>query len=386
MNDHRNPPDPKALRILVVGMTDTPGGLETFVIQICEELVAADFRFDFLCRFRECSFADRIAALGGSVYHVTRRSRNPLRFYRQIAAFFREHATAYDAIWDNECMISDLTPLRLAKRFGIPRRVYHSHSAGNVDQSLKGAIRGVLHRLHRGTLARAATDLWACSEAAARWAFPKSALDGKAYRIIPNAIPAGRYRYDPAIREEYRRSLGLELAYVVGCVGHLQPSKNQAFLLDAFAAFRRQLQDAVLLLAGDGADREALERKARALRLPDDAVRFLGRRDDVPRLLQAMDVFVMPSKSEGLGIAAVEAQVSGLPCLLSDRLPLEVQFRENVRFLPLDTADRWAEAIAAVRAEGAARTDGCAAAGKAGYDIHTEAGRLAELWRLWKTQ
>jgi glycosyltransferase involved in cell wall biosynthesis len=380
MNQKLDRPEPKPLRILVVGMTNSPGGLESFVMSYCEQLTTAKLHFDFLCRFPDCSFAGHIADMGGKIYHITRRSKNPLKFYRQIHAFFREHANEYDVIWDNECMISDLTPLRLAKRCGIPRRIYHSHSVDNADDSLKGHIRELLHRYHRRSLERVATDLWACSQEAARWAYPKSVLDRQTYRIIPNAISIEQYRYDPQVREEYRHLLGLDHAYVIGNVGHLQSIKNQSFLLDAFAAFHRQFHDAVLLLVGEGADRGALEQRARTLKL-SEAVRFLGHRGDVPKLLQVMDLFAMPSKFEGLGIAAVEAQVSGLPCLLSDRLPREVRFRENVLFLPLDTVQRWSEAMARIRGQGGTRTDGCASARAAGYDILEEAGHLEALWR-----
>lgn len=380
MNDIQTQQEAKAFRILVVGMTDRPGGLENFVIRYCEQLVAANIRFDFLCRFPVCSFADRIARIGGRVYTVTRRSRNPLLFYRQIYAFFKEHAKEYDAVWDNECMSSDLTPLMLAKRYHIRRRVYHSHSAGSADASWKGRIRTLLHRLHTHSLRRVATDYWACSKAAAAWAFPKAVLAAQAYRIIPNAVSTEEYRFDPTVRQAYRRSLGLDHAFVIGTVGHLQPPKNQSFLLEVFALFHRQYHDAVLLFAGDGADREALEQKTRTLGLTD-AVRFLGHRNDVAKLLQAMDAFVMPSLFEGLGIAAVEAQVSGLPCVLSDRLPREVQFLKNVVFLPPDAAQPWSDALARMRELGAARADGSAGARQAGYDIRAEAGRLENAWR-----
>lgn len=368
------------LRVLVVGMTNRVGGLETFLINYCGQLAGADIRFDFLCRFPECSFADHIAEMGGKIYHITRRSKNPLRFYREIHAFFKEHAGEYDVIWDNENMMNDMTPLLLAKHYGIPRRIYHSHNSNNVDPSLKGRIQEMLHRYHRSTVDQVATDLWACSREAARWAFPGAVLKKQAYRIIPDAILVERFRYDPQVRQQYRRQLTLEQAYVVGNIGHLRHVKNQAFLLDAFAGFHHQYPDVVLLLLGEGTDREMLEQRAKALGIAK-AVRFLGSRDDVPQLLQAMDLFAMPSRFEGLGIAAVEAQVSGLPCILSDRLPREAQFRENVVFLPIDSAASWSEAMAQARERGETRTDGCASAQAAGYDIRTEAGHLYDLWR-----
>lgn len=368
------------LRVLIVGMTNRVGGLESFIMSYCEQLVGANIHFDFLCRFPKCAFVERIAEMGGNIYRVTRRSQNPLAFYRQIRAFFKEHAAEYDVIWDNECMMNDMTPLLLAKHYGIPRRIYHSHSSDNMDSSLKGQIQEMLHKYHRKTVGRVATDLWACSREAARWAFPEGVLEKQAYRIIPNAISVEQYRYDPQVRGEYRRKMGLGQSYVVGNVGHLHDVKNQGFLLDAFAAFHQQCPESVLLLVGEGANREMLSQKALALKI-SEAVRFLGHRSDVPQLLQAMDLFVMPSRFEGLPIAVVEAQVSGLPCVVSDSLPREVKFRDDVDYLPIDGIEGWSKAMAHYRERKDIRTDGCANARAAGYDIRAEARHLEDLWR-----
>jgi len=380
MNQNRGQPDNQPLRILVVGMTNLVGGLESFVMNYCEQLSGDSIHFDFLCRFPECSFKDRIAKMGGQIYPITRRSKNPFKFYRQIHRFFKEHAAAYDVIWDNECMMNDMTPLLLAKRFGIPRRIYHSHNADNVDRSLKGCIQGWLHQYHRKSVDKVATDLWACSQQAARWAFPKTVLENQAYRIIPNAIPVEKYRYHAQVRDAYRRQLGLEHAYVIGHVGHLHKVKNQGFLLDAFATFHQQYPDAVLLLVGEGPDRPVLEQRAQTLKIAK-AVHFLGSRSDVPQLLQAMDLFAMPSQFEGLGIAAVEAQTSGLPCILSDRIPQEVRFRDKVAFVSIHSVQGWSDAMAHLREQGSNRTDGCESARAAGYDIQAEAIHIKELWR-----
>ena len=95
------PADRSALRILVVGMTNRAGGLESFLMNYCGQLAGTDICFDFLSRFPDCSYAERIAEIGGTIYSVTRRSMNPLKFYREISAFYKAHAAEYDVIWDN---------------------------------------------------------------------------------------------------------------------------------------------------------------------------------------------------------------------------------------------------------------------------------------------
>ena len=383
MMDRQEQPNNQPLRVLVVGLTNLLGGLESVIMNYCEQLAGNNIHFDFLCRFPKCSVEDRIVKIGGSLYPITRRSKNPLKFYWQIHRFFREHAEAYDVIWDNECMLNDITPLLLAKHYGIPCRIFHSHNADNMDYSRKGRIREMLHQYHKKSVGRIATELWACSHQAARWALPEDVLEQHAYRIIQNAIPIERYRYNPEVRAAYRNKLGLEHTYVVGHVGHLRYEKNQSFLLDAFAGFHRQYPDTVLLFVGEGADLGLLQQKAETLKIAG-SVRFLGRRNDVAQLLQAMDLFAMPSKYEGLGMAALEAQTSGLPCVLSDGLPQEVRFCDNVVFLSTENAQKWSEAMANIRKKNNIRIDGYTSARAAGYSIAQEAGYLEELWRSGK--
>lgn len=377
----REPADHLPIRVLVAGMTNRAGGIESFLMDYCERLVDEGFHFDFLSRFPDCSYAERIVKMGGTIYSVTRRSKNPIKFYREIRAFFENHADEYDAIWDNECMMNDITPLLYAKRYGIARRIYHSHCTNSADWSLKGRIQWVLHQYHRMMIERIATDFWACSESAVDWAFPRSVRKKQLFHIIPNAICLERFRHYPLVRQQYREQLGLAQSYVVGNVGHLCNVKNQSFLLNAFSLYYHKYADAILLLVGDGKEQEMLERKAKRLGM-EQAVRFLGSRSDVPNVLQAMDLYAMPSRFEGLGIAAVEAQVSGLPCILSDKIPRNVQFRQNVEFISIDKAERWSEAMERFRNQGEVRTDGSADAMAAGYDIQVEAERLAMFWRL----
>lgn len=370
----------KPLLVLVVGMTDRIGGLETFLMSYCEPLFGRGIHFDFLCRFPVCSFQDRIEEMGGRVFHICRRSRNPVRFYREILTFFREHGQEYDVIWDNECMMNDLTPLQLAKRSGIPCRIYHSHNAANTAVGIKGKLQGMLHRLHRRYADRYVTDFWACSESAAQWGCPARVTKRKLYRIIRNAMNIDPFGYKPEVRRRVRQELDLGDAYVVGFVGQLTSAKNAGFLLDAFSIFLHSNPDAALVLAGDGVERTRLEEQAKRLEL-EERVHFLGACDRIPELLQALDLFAMPSKTEGLGIAAVEAQISGLDCILSDRFPLELCFRNNVVFLSIDNAQDWAKAMEKMRHHGHSRTDGRDDAQRAGYDIKTQLGLVETLWR-----
>lgn len=370
----------EACKVLVVGMTDQVGGLETFVMNYCECLSQQGLQFDFLCRFPQCSFAERIEAMGGKIYHVTRRSQNPIRFYREIKAFFSGHASEYDVIWDNECMMNDLTPLLLARKHGIPRRIYHSHNSANMDPGLKGRLQALLHRLHRLRIGRIATDYWACSETAAHWAFPKTLRTSSAHRIIHNAIPLEQYQFDPDTRQAYRSAMGLQDKYVVGHVGRLQYQKNQSFLLEVFALLRKECADAVLMLVGDGPDKALLQQQTERLGIASNIL-FLGLRKDVAALLQAMDVFVLPSRFEGLSIAAIEAQASGLPCVMSDSIAKETKIAEQVYFVRTNSPKEWCETLKALRSQRNDRKGELNVALTAGYNIRNEQVRLMAFFK-----
>ena len=326
------------IRVLVVGMTATAGGVENFLMAYCSRMDPKRVQFDFLTRFEDAAYPQRRQAIG-KTYVIPRRSEDPVKYYREIRAFFQTHAKEYDVIWDNECMFNDMTPLQLAAEYDIPVRIAHSHNPQNTDPSLAGKARGTLHRAQRRGLARYANVLWACSEESARWACPAMDLP---FTIIPHAIDAKDYRFREDVRAEVRAHYGLTDCLVVGQVGRLHYQKNQSFLLEAFARLHQREPRARLVLVGDGPNLLTLEAKAVDLGVAS-AVLFLGHRDDAARLLQAFDLFVMPSRFEGLGMAAVEAQAAGLPCLLSSAFPKEAAITDRVTFLEPEDPDLWAE-------------------------------------------
>ncbi|MDD3921729.1 MAG: glycosyltransferase, partial [Eubacteriales bacterium] len=152
--------------------------------------------------------------------------------------------------------------------------------------------------------------------------------------------------------------------------------KNQAFLLEAFARLHREVPRAQLLLVGEGPDEAALRRQSEKLGL-GDSVRFLGARNDVARLLMAMDVFALPSRFEGLSIAALEAQAAGLPCLLSDTLPRETCLTKQARYVPITNPAIWTTALRETLDQ-SPRVDQSAVVRQAGYDLANASEALAK--------
>ena len=228
--------------------------------------------------------------------------------------------------------------LKEAKIKGIPHRIIHAHSCG-VD--------GFLKRLRNKGLIMLipwyANHYAACSNAAADYVYGKSAV-GRV-QILLNAIDPDRFRFNAEKRIEIRKSLGIKgCDLCIGHVGRFASIKNHMFLLDAFNELFQITHDVKLVLAGDGELRDVIEQRIRKLNL-GQAINVVGECDAVENLYQAFDQFWFPSFKEGWGVAGLEAQCAGLPCLFSENIPKEINvLKKNVKFLSIDNPIGWAKA------------------------------------------
>lgn len=318
--------------------------------------------------------------LGTQVHYVGThgpRLSRPLAYYRNTLCLLREQD--YDCVHIH----GDLAYLLLifaaaARRAGVKRIILHSHAAGIDGGSRR--LKGVLHRLCRGALRRWGTDFAACSDKAAAWMYPN--IDVRKVKMVNNGVELERYRFDPERRDQLRRELGLERAFVIGHVGRFAYQKNHDFLLDAFAATRKHVKNAKLLLVGEGVLFEHIQQRVARMGLENDVMLY-GSSYDVGGLMQAMDLFVLPSRFEGLPVVGVEAQVAGLPVLFSDRVTQQAGLTPRTWFLPIDvgSADRWAWAAQDI-ADGEAvdRSQGWRMVEAAGFTIQDTVRAFLELY------
>ncbi len=320
---------PYMKRILIFGMTENPGGVESFLINYYRHINRDEIQFDFLCNtLNEVAYEEELKQLGARTYHIVSRRQNRPKYKKQLTALFKEHAKEWDAIWVNVCSLANIDYLKIAKKYDIRRRIIHSHNAANME----GTIRRTLHELNKWTLHKYATDYWACSDEAADWFYKKSIRELTV--VIPNAIDISQYKYDLAQRERTRNELSLTNRFVIGNIGRLHFQKNQSFLIDLFAEYRKRREDAFLFLVGGGEDEEKLRNKVEEAGLTD-TVCFAGIRNDIPDLLNTFDFFLFPSLFEGLPIAALEAQANGLPVLMSEGCSQAAVLNNNVEMLSL---------------------------------------------------
>ena len=356
------------IRVLQVVTHMERGGLESMLMTYYRQIDRERVQFDFLVHRQErAAYDDEIEALGGKIYRLPRLVPWSKSYLSALNHFFDAHPEYRIVHVHQDCLSSVI--LRAAEQHRVPVRIAHSHSAGQ-DKNLKYPLK----LWYRREIPQYATQLFACGRDAGDWMF-----GGAPYQIVPNAIDAAAYVYDPGKRAPVRQQLGLADALVIGHVGRFNPPKNHPFLLEIFAALLQTEPNAVLLLVGGGEDMPKIQARARALGIADH-VRFLGVRSDVADLMQAMDVFVFPSLYEGLPVTMVEAQAAGLPCVISDKVPPECILTEGlVEIEPLSAApEAWAQTILARR--GTPRTDRHAEIAAHGFDITTEAGKLQEFY------
>lgn len=364
-------------RILIVGMSENPGGIESFIYQYIK-LLYTDFKFDFLVFSKKCAYINELEKLGCNIYFLsTPQFRQPIKYRAEINNFFKSKGELYDIVWFNSCDLTRANLLKYAKKHGIKKRIIHSHNSQIMDKNFKKNFYLIIHNIRRLVIKNIATDFWACSIDSAKFFYNKTIINSADFKIITNAVDIEKYSYNNLIREEERKRLNIENRLVIGHVGRFQSQKNHTFLIDIFAEIHRKDPNSILLLVGQGIEMDRIKEKV-ALNKLQESVIFLGVRDDINRLMQAMDVFLFPSLFEGLGIVLIEAQVSGLPCVASDHvIPKIVKTTNHFEFINLkDPITVWAEKVIEYGNLEINRRDSAITVSNGGYNIKEEVLKL----------
>lgn len=279
----------------------------------------------------------------------------------------------YDIVHVNLNTIS-VFALYAAKKAGIPVRINHNHSTASRTEIKRNVLKNILRPFAK----LFATDYMACSKFAGRWLFGKRDMQNGKVIILNNAIELEKYAYKEEIRCQVRKELGIDDAIVIGHVGRFSHQKNHKKLLKIFCEISKMNDKAILLLVGRGELEKEIRSLVKKMGLEEKVV-FLGVRNDVAKLYQAMDVFVLPSYYEGLPVVAIEAQASGTPCVLSDAMTKETKVLSDTVFMSLEETDqKWAEIILSkVNEQKKYTVDEMK---KAGFDIKTEAIKLMQYY------
>ena len=316
------------------------GGAETFLMKIYRRLDKSKYQMDFCINTADkCFYEDEITALGGRIYRIPAKSASVSRFKKQLYDVVKSNGYKYVLrITSNAAGFMDL---KIAHRAGAEicaARSSNSSDGGSLQTK-------IAHSLGRILYGRYVNVRIAPSDLAARYTFGRKAYDSGKVNILHNAIDINERGFDEIMRYRIRAEFRIsDTTRVIGHVGRFMEQKNHGFLLDAFAEYTKANGNSLLMLVGGGELESQIKEKAVALGISDKIV-FTGIRSDVPALLSAMDVFVFPSLYEGMPNAVIEAQATGLPCIISDTITREANITGLVDYLPLGNSSAWADRL-----------------------------------------
>lgn len=300
-------------------------------------LVKKGIQFDFICMYSSLAYEKEIKELGGEIFYVPNVKKHMIGFEKKLKKIISENQ--YSVVHINMLSAANIVPLKVAFRLNVPKIIVHSHNT-----NAPGYLRNFLHKKNMSFVHKYATDFWACSYQAAKWLYGEKNADSAV--VIQNAVEVEKFLFNLKIRKQIRERMGIkEDTLVLGHVGRMEEQKNHTFLLDIFHTVLRKHENTLLLLVGDGILREELQKKAEMLGI-QEKVKFLGRREDINKLFNSMDVFVFPSLYEGLSVTVIEAQCAGLPCLASTGVVEETIVTDIFERLSLnESKEQWAEKI-----------------------------------------
>lgn len=329
------------LKVLVLDTVMDRGGAEAMIMNYMRNINRDEISFDFLTnRDYKAAYEDEIASLGGKVFHMSPQLPGHFRAYKKEMDEFLTNHPEYQIIHSNLEERSYL-PLKAARKHGVKVRISHAH-----NRPIGFDIKMLVRYYFRARLKGVVTHMFACGKEAGQWLYGKKET-GITY--MKNAIDAEAYAFDEAKAASMKKQLGVEDKIVLGHVGRFFAQKNHEFLIDIFKAIHDANDKAVLLLVGGGELDDSLKnhikQKVKDLGL-ENCVQFLGVREDVADILQAFDMFLLPSLFEGLPVTMVEAQSAGLPCVISDKVPPECDITGNVKVVSLDDSpEHWAKVV-----------------------------------------
>lgn len=347
-------------------------GVEAVINNYYRNIDHNKFQFDYIIDSDgECQPPQELINMGARYFVVPPYQKLP-QHIKALTKIFRENK--YQIVHSG---MNTLAPISMfcAWRAGVPVRINHNHSTAGKGETKRNILKYMLRPFAKCF----ATHYAACSKYAGEWLLGKRMMQNKKVTVFNNAIDAKKFSFNPIVRDEVRKELGIEEKYVIGHVGRFCFQKNHEFIIDTFNEVHKIDSNAILLLIGIGDLQDKIKKKVKSLNL-EDSVFFLGVRKDVDRLYQAMDIFVLPSHYEGLPVVGVEAQAAGLPCLLSDQMTKETVILSETKMLPLKAGPKkWAEQIEEMNSIKHRNT--LEEIKKAGFDIHLEAKKLEKYYK-----
>lgn len=321
------------VRVLQISGNMNMGGQETFIMNVYRNVDRSKIQFDFVVHSKERGYYDdEIEKLGGRIYRITPMTKNIFKHCKELKNVIKKGK--YEIVHRHTSSSIVFIDLLIAKICGVKKRIVHSHN--NLSKNV------ILHKIFRPFLNLLSTDKMACSIEAAKWLFGNKYC--KCAEVVNNGVELTKFLFDKEIRNLIRKKYDVEDNIIIGHVGRFDYQKNHNYILKIFSKVIEKNDKYRLWLVGEGAIKEEIKQKAKEENI-EKYIKFFGIVDNVNELLQGMDIFVFPSIYEGLGISLVEAQISGLKCIVSENIQNEAIITNNVKMIKLEQDNLWCKEI-----------------------------------------
>lgn len=366
------------IRILYVnGGPMNRGGIESYMMNYYRNFDKSKIQIDFVAiGLERAAYDDEIESLGGKMYYIPKKSKDYLGYKKGLRDIFK---TGVYKIVHTHMDAMGMTVLKEAKKCNIPVRIAHSH---NTQHLTNNPIKLKINEYARKNINKYATHMFACSELAGRWLFGDEAFNSGKVEIVKNAINIERFMYNEEKRNNVRKKLLISNdEIVIGHVGRFDYQKNHTFILKFFYKLLENNSKMKLILIGNGQLKEEIRKQISSLG-SEKNIKIIDACDNVNEMYNVFDIFVLPSHFEGLGIVAIEAQVNGLQCVLSDRIPNEAKVSNSVKFINIDKEDLWVNTIDNLIKNGLGRNTYKQDIIDFGYDIKSEAKKMQDKYIL----
>ncbi|OFD36886.1 glycosyltransferase family 1 protein [Bacillus mycoides] len=364
--------DNQPKRLLCIVNTINAGGAETFLMKLYRALDKTKYQMDFYCMSLEKGYyEEEIKELGGKVYYAVPKSQNWIKAFLTLKNVVKENK--YECVMrvsQHSLATFDLIAAKMGGAKTLVQRSSNSNAASKIGR--------ILHDLFKWLPMIIPNVKIAPSSEAAEYTFGKNCVkDGKA-TLVRNAIPLNAFLFKQEKRNEIRKELNLDNKFVVGHVGRFDTQKNHGYLIDVFSEIVKRNTNSILVLTGKGSLENDIRKKVEMMGLTEKVI-LTGVRSDVPDIMMAMDVFIFPSLYEGMPNTVIEAQGTGLPCIISDTITRESDITGNVTYLSInDSAESWAE-NAVSYLKGYERKNVQKEFVEKGYDITSESEQLMRM-------
>lgn len=348
-------------------------GIDKYLLNMLTAIEGKGYQIDFLTNRIDEGLQKQLAQYGCRLYEIP-TLKHPVQQVKQIKKILKDNA--YEVAYFNISEAFNCTGLFASYLAKTPKRILHSHSSGADSVSKIRFVKIALHKIAKQLLPFWANAFVTCSDKAAEWMFPKRVLKSGKVQLILNGVYAEKFAFSPEKRKEVREQMQWQDKKILMHVGSFFYVKNHPFLIQIMESLKEQKKDYCLVLVGDGplrADTEALVREKQL----DAYVEFLGLRSDVADLIQACDVFLLPSHFEGLPLTAVEAQTSGTPCVLSANITKDAKLSETCEYASTEDVAEWVEII--VKYENYTKSAFCNTSGKV-VDVMQQGELFVELF------